>query len=472
MMLRPRVVVTSLLVAVPATALLAFAVERVRMSDMALAAERVVRSQINEQVRERCESDPMWFITGPLEGRPRGGVFVETTPDALPPRAKVVPQPFELFAFDEAFIGSSTASPRFPPDFRRDLRSSADVVKASYETDAGTGVQVAIPTGWSGGPCMYFLGRMAPPPNQLRQRILTVISLFALSFLVALAATLPTVRRVRRLARDARESVDAGHAAIGPDNLRDELSSLTFFINDASTELHQRRSRIDDQEEALRRFVQSTEVEVAQPLASLEDRLAAVATLQSPSKEDLNAALRQAHDLSGEVENLTAAARLRLIGAAPPTTRIDLNAVVTRVIARQMPLAKAGEVALHLALPPTTVTIAGDEPLIERAISNVVDNAVRYTGPGGEVSVTLGLAEEGSRFRLWIADSGRGVSEEEFRGLTAIRRFRGDEGRNRRPGAPGLGLAVAREVADRFKLHLDLKRPGASGFEAEFSGAV
>jgi signal transduction histidine kinase len=69
-----------------------------------------------------------------------------------------------------------------------------------------------------------------------------------------------------------------------------------------------------------------------------------------------------------------------------------------------------------------------------------------------------------------VRDNGRGVSEEQFRGLTAVRRFRGDEGRNRRPGAPGLGLAVAQEVVDRSNMQLDLKRPGAGGFEVEFSG--
>jgi signal transduction histidine kinase len=64
------------------------------------------------------------------------------------------------------------------------------------------------------------------------------------------------------------------------------------------------------------------------------------------------------------------------------------------------------------------------------------------------------------------------VSDEHFRGLTAIRRFRGDEGRNRRPGGPGLGLAVAREVCDRFGLKLDLSRPATGGFEAEISGSL
>ena len=104
-------------------------------------------------------------------------------------------------------------------------------------------------------------------------------------------------------------------------------------------------------------------------------------------------------------------------------------------------------------------------------MSNVIDNAIRYNRRGGSVTVGLTRETSGARFRLWIADTGPGVSEEAFKGLTAIRRFRGDESRNRRPGAPGLGLAVAREVADRFGLKLEMRRPGAGGFEIEFSGA-
>ena len=66
------------------------------------AAKDLVRHlQERDQVRERCESDPSWFLTGPLEGRPAKGQFVETTPDQLPPRPKVTEQAFELFAYDE-----------------------------------------------------------------------------------------------------------------------------------------------------------------------------------------------------------------------------------------------------------------------------------------------------------------------------------------------------------------------------------
>ena len=53
-------------------------------------------------------------------------------------------------------------------------------------------------------------------------------------------------------------------------------------------------------------------------------------------------------------------------------------------------------------------------------------------------------------FRLWVADTGPGVTDELYRGLTAVRRFRGDEARNRRPDSPGPGIAVTREIADRL----------------------
>ena len=161
-MLRRRAAISSLALALPAAALLTWVSDRWRAADAAATLERVVRAQVNEQVRERCESDPTWFLTGPLEGRPPRGV-PDPNPDVLPPRPKALPQPFELFAYDEEFVGSSPASPRFPDDFKRALRRETKPVSGQFDTDAGTGAQFVVPTGWVGTTCMYFLGRMRPP---------------------------------------------------------------------------------------------------------------------------------------------------------------------------------------------------------------------------------------------------------------------------------------------------------------------
>jgi signal transduction histidine kinase len=85
------------------------------------------------------------------------------------------------------------------------------------------------------------------------------------------------------------------------------------------------------------------------------------------------------------------------------------------------------------------------------------------------VRVNLHAYDRGQRFKLLIADNGPGVADEDFEGLTANKRFRGDESRARRPGGRGLGLAVAREVADRFGMQFDLRRPSTGGLEAEFA---
>lgn len=471
MMLRQKAVVTSLLVALPATAILAVVVERVRANDRELAVRRMVESQINDQVKERCESDPTWFLTGPLVGRPPGGVFVETLDNPLPPRPRVEPQPFELFAYDDQLAGSSSATPRLDPDIRQRLRFTRETVVTPHMTEAGTGVQVAMATGWTGGPCAYLVGRMDAPPNQLRQRILTAIGIFAVCFVAALAALVPIVRRVRRLARDARDAAGNGYAAIAPDQQADELSSVTFVLNDASQELREQRTRVADLDDALRRLVRTTGEDIVEPIAMLERRLAQ-ASRSSISQDDLRGVLTDVHRVSSDLENLAAASRLRLTGPSPEKRTIDLTAIVSRVVERHQAIANANGVTLHTKIPTDAVVGTGDEGLIERAVANLVDNAVRFGGRGSDVTVGLKTEDGGTRFRLWVTDTGPGVSDEHFRGLTAIRRFRGDEGRNRRPGAPGLGLAVAQEVCDRFGLRFELKRPGAGGLEAEVSGPL
>jgi len=470
MMLRPRVAVTSLLVALPAALAVAYAIDRTRAHDMEVALDRVVRSQLNAQVKERCVSDPTWFLTGPLIGRPPNGVFIDPNPDALAPRPRPSPQPFELFAYDEEFLASSGAAPRFPQDFRRAMRASPDAAFAPHVTAEGSGVQMAIPTGWKGTPCAYFVGRMAPQPHQSRDRMLFAFGLLALCFIVALGATAPTVWRVRRLAAEERESASSGFGSIAPDTKKDELSSLTFTYNDAVQELQLRATRIDDLDKALRRFVETTREEVAGSLASLESMLGELATAQRADPDAIRASFLKAHDLHASVENLAAASRLRGAGVIA-TAALDLSALVGRVVAAHRPLAHAREVSIEAVLPQPPIRIEADQALVERAVANVIDNAIRYNRPGGTVRVTC-TRDEGGGFRLVVADTGSGVGEEAFRVLTAVRRFRGDEHRNRRPGAPGLGLAVAQEVADRCGMKLELKRPATGGFEVEFSGAA
>jgi signal transduction histidine kinase len=170
-----------------------------------------------------------------------------------------------------------------------------------------------------------------------------------------------------------------------------------------------------------------------------------------------------------QMRNMNGVVRLRGVADTTPTEPVELAPLIGRLATSRGSLAQAAGVTVDTSRAATPVTVQADAVLMELAVANVLDNAIIYSRQGGQVRVELHAYEHGSRFRLLIADNGPGVTDEEFEGLTANRRFRGDESRTRRPGTRGLGLALAREVADRFSLQLDLRRPTDGGIEAEFS---
>jgi signal transduction histidine kinase len=252
----------------------------------------------------------------------------------------------------------------------------------------------------------------------------------------------------------------------------DEISALGSLFNETAADIRQRMVDAQDRGEALQRYVANVTVDVAAPLAALEQQLVDLernARLSGDAEHELRHAVRAAHNLSSRLKNLAGVAHLRTITDTSPRQPVDLRALVERVVATRTPLAHAAQVTVELAPPDGTATVPADASLLEQAVANVIDNAILYNRPGGKVRVELRGYEHGGRFSLRVIDNGPGVGDEEFAGLTANKRFRGDEARTRRPGGRGLGLALAREVADRFGMQLDLRRPTAGGFEVEIA---
>lgn len=457
-MLRAKTAIVSALLALPAAALAVHAVESIRAGDQETALTRVVEGLVNPETRLRCEDDPTWFLTGPLEGwMPKADR--PTDPDALQPRPKADDQPFELFAYDDDFLGTSAAAPRFPIDLRNAIRASRQPVTAAFDTTDGAGVQIGLMTGWRGGPCAVFLGRLRPRPHQTLERVGLFAAFSGVAFALAWLGAAPLVRRARRMSNEARESLKDHFASIAPGEQRDELSSMTFAYNDAVTALQVARKDVADRAEAARRYVTST-TELAAPLADLQRRLA--------GSQSGAAASRVLHRLTARLENLSAAARVRGRGEPVAQETVDLGALAARVRDRYAAEAALAGVTLTAVPPASPIAVVADTALLEQAVRNVVDNAIEYAGAGAHVS--MALARQDGRFTLTVTDNGRGVTEDQFKSLNAIRRFRGDEGRSPQPGGPGLGLAVAREAAERFGLQFTLQRPRTGGFEVVFSG--
>jgi heavy metal sensor kinase len=122
---------------------------------------------------------------------------------------------------------------------------------------------------------------------------------------------------------------------------------------------------------------------------------------------------------------------------------LDLAGIVKEACELFGPLAEDSQIALtcHAAGP---FTFSGDLKMIQRMISNLMDNAIKYTLPGGEVRVTVAQLKDNPTLQITLADTGTGIDARDLP-LVFNRFFRCDESRSL-PGT-GLGLSLARAVA-------------------------
>jgi len=472
MTLSRQLVMTSVFVALPVALMMSAGVGQLRDRDRRLMMLRVGEGQLTDVVRDGCEADPVWFLAGPRTGRPTAAQRAMPDADVYLPRPDSSELPFEVFAYYGNFEAGSSAAPRFPENVRRQLRGlERGVAFGSYASETGDGLEMGMLTGWSPGPCAVLLFRLRPEPNARLISLLIFAGFFAGALVVAGGVTTRMWIRIRTLADAVRASARDEYATMVPVGGRDEISAIGATFNEAAADIRRRAVDVRDRDEALRRHVRLTTEDVGIPLAELEARLGALTAesgLSDRHRADLRQALVDAHALSARLQNLTAVARLRSATGEVTREVVDVSRVVEHVAQTRRPLARATGVDVSVTLPPGPVTWTADPALFEQAVANVVDNAIVHNRPGGRVTIDLAGYEQDGRFTLRVRDDGPGVTEEAFAALTANRRFRGDEGRSGR-GGRGLGLAVSREVADRFGLQLDLRRPSAGGFEVEFS---
>jgi signal transduction histidine kinase len=464
MTLERRLILTSLLVALPVATLAGQATIWLRNRDLATSIQRVVEGQINAQTRERCEGDPTWFLTGLLEGRPRP-TDPKPGPDDPPARPRPEHQPYELFAYDEEFIASSPIGPKFPPDFKFKLRFNAESAGALFDEPGGTGAEYAARTGWSPGPCAILLGRMHALPNG---GFYWWLAFFTIEFLMSgifVAVGTPLMNRIQAVSQAAREAARSEWTVVVPAEGHDELTAVGATLNEASADLRRRITDIHDREETHRRFVARAASEIGGPLDTLVGSLSG-----APAAADQPSPLQQAHDISLHFGNISAAARLRMHLGPTALEPVDLNALVDEAASRLAGLARAGAVTIDVVRPSEPLLATADASLVRQALFNLVDNAIRYNRKGGRVVISL--AQDDRAFVLRVTDNGPGVSDEQLASMTAIRRFRGDEGRADRPRQRGLGLALVWEVAERCGFALVLSHASGGGLECELRGTA
>jgi two-component system, OmpR family, sensor kinase len=211
-------------------------------------------------------------------------------------------------------------------------------------------------------------------------------------------------------------------------------------------------SRLRHTLDAQRAFVADAAHELRTPLTAvhLQAQLAERATTDSERAAAL-------HELKGGIERATRLVEqlMTLAREEPgvtdsPLKTVDLGALAGEVVADLAPLAGAKGIDLGLSSAAES-TVSGDMDALRTLISNLVDNAIRYTPAGGSVDVAV--VDQGDAAALLVRDSGPGIALED-RERVFDRFFRGSGAGGVR--GSGLGLAIVKRIADRHGADVEL----------------
>lgn len=272
-----------------------------------------------------------------------------------------------------------------------------------------------------------------------------------------------TIQREMRPLADLQQAVDQRDAN---DLTLVPVPATTREVERLGAAVNSLLGRLDQSARAQREFAGNIAHELRTPLAGIRALADYGLAQKDPTawRAQLEGIVSSQARASRLVDQLLA---LALADEARPgfyLEEIALDDMVRDAVLRFLPRADAAQVDLGARGAENPVRVAGDMTLIEGILNNLIDNALRYgvdAGAGdGPPSITVALAQEGTRVSLSVIDHGRGMPAD-LRTRMTQRWAQGEAGQSLGQGA-GLGLAIVAQYARLMNAHFELGT-GAQG---------
>jgi signal transduction histidine kinase len=212
-------------------------------------------------------------------------------------------------------------------------------------------------------------------------------------------------------------------------------------INELAVQFNRMADDLEELEELRTEVVSMLSHDLKSPLAIIKMHAEALAKKGKPDDQSLHAITRSADRMLRLVENFLDASRPESRQLELALRPVSLGDLLRRVREDGQMLARSRGVTVALDEPDHLPWVLADEEHLERAVHNLVSNAIKYNRPEGLVTLEARVLDD--QVRLAVADTGVGISEADRRRLFE-KYFR--SGRTRHIGGTGLGLAVTREI--------------------------
>jgi len=326
------------------------------------------------------------------------------------------------------------------------------VVDRGFET-----VVLSMPEGWDPATLetasarltdgtLVEVGKSTEPRQALLARFRAVLGLVTLSIvIVALTggwlATHSALQPIRRLTATVRRIIRTGRtdSRVPLAGTHDAIDELTVLFNAML-------DRIEGLVTAMRGALDNVSHDLRTPLTRLRGT-AEMALASAPDVERYREALAECVEEADRVLVMlnTLMDISEAESGAMQLTReaVALEEVVARAVDLYRDVAEAKGVTLTVSSSYREAIVSGDRTRLEQVAANLLDNAVKYTPPGGRVDVAV--ARDGSNAQLRVSDTGPGIPSSELPRIWD-RLFRGDASRSER--GLGLGLSLVKAIVE------------------------
>lgn len=257
-------------------------------------------------------------------------------------------------------------------------------------------------------------------------------------------------RRLHRVTETVERFREGSYEERCPEDSRDEIGRLGDAFNEMADTITSNIEDLERSDRLRRELIANVSHDLRSPLASVQGYVETI-LMKEPDlaperrREFLETIYKNTTRLNQLVGELFELSILDARQRVPEREPLSLAELVQDVVLKFRPLADERGVLLSVEEPRGLSFVLADAGMLDRALSNLVDNAVHYTPPEGSVQVRVGNG--GDLVTVTVTDSGPGIPDEDlpyvFDRFYQVEKSRGSE----RAGS-GLGLAIARRILE------------------------
>jgi len=292
---------------------------------------------------------------------------------------------------------------------------------------------------------------------------------FFIAALVGLLLFFLLTRRLRQVIGAVRHFEQGDHTIRIGLRSRDEIGQLSDAFNKMADTIDRNIEEIKRNDQMRRDLIANISHDLRSPLASVQGYLETImiknAELGPDQRYDyLQTADKNIQRLNRLVSELLELSRLDAGQVTPDRERFNLGELVQDVIQKFQPQADRKKISLASKFLQNVKPVSADIGMIDRAISNLIENALTYTPENGKVIVEL--IEDESVVYVKVSDDGPGIEPEDIPHIFD-RFFRGDKSRTTE--GTGLGLAITKKIVEAHDSDITVSSRTGRGTSFRFS---